>query len=85
MQENDPEGWWQESFKAFTDSKPKGPQAISLDIAFPGSQHVYGIPEHARRLSLTPTKGLSHPFAVQAVLAKFSASFVLPDTKSCCD
>ena len=57
LQEGDPEEWWKESFKNFLDSKPKGPQAISLDIAFPGAQHVYGIPEHARSLSLPPTKG----------------------------
>ena len=35
-------------FKTFTDSKPKGPQAISLDLTFPESDHVYGIPERAK-------------------------------------
>jgi len=57
VQEGDPEGWWQETFKGHTDSKPKGPQAISLDLTFPGSHHVFGIPEHARSLSLPPTRG----------------------------
>jgi alpha 1,3-glucosidase len=57
LQEGDPEGWWQETFKSHTDSKPKGPQSISLDISFPGAHHVYGIPEHAKSLSLPPTIG----------------------------
>ncbi len=58
MQEGDPEGWWEETFKSHTDSKPRGPQAISLDLSFPGFQHVYGIPEHAATFDLKPTKGM---------------------------
>lgn len=38
------DGCWDETFRGFTDSKRKGPEAISLDISFPGSEHVYGIP-----------------------------------------
>ncbi|KAK9857969.1 hypothetical protein WJX84_003134 [Apatococcus fuscideae] len=56
-QEGDPAGWWEETFKGHTDSKPKGPQAISLDLSFPGFQHVYGIPEHAASFALKPTTG----------------------------
>ena len=56
-QEGDPEGWWEETFKGHKDSKPKGPQAISLDLSFPSASHVYGIPEHASPLSLPPTTG----------------------------
>lgn len=48
---------WEESFKGHADSKPYGPQAISLDMRFPSAQHVYGIPEHATELSLQPTAG----------------------------
>ena len=59
LQEGDPEDWWQETFKGHVDTKPKGPEAISLDISFPGSQHVFGIPEHAKALSLPATKGKS--------------------------
>jgi hypothetical protein len=40
-----------------TDSKPKGPEAIAVDLVFPGFNHVYGIPERATSLSLRPTNG----------------------------
>lgn len=61
-QEGDPEGWWDESFNSHSDTKPKGPEAISLDIAFPKFEHVYGIPEHATNLLLKPTVGVSEPY-----------------------
>lgn len=56
-QDGDPEGWWEESFNGHKDTKPSGPEAISIDLAFPGSQHVYGIPERATNLALKPTAG----------------------------
>lgn len=56
--EGDPEGWWDETFKSHADSKPKGPEAISFDLSFPGSSHVYGLPEHATSLSLNATTGV---------------------------
>lgn len=59
LQEGDPEGWWAETFKSHVDSKPRGPEAISFDLSFPGFSHVYGIPEHATSLSLKPTVDLS--------------------------
>ncbi|KAI4939462.1 uncharacterized protein J4E92_000747 [Alternaria infectoria] len=49
--------WWDESFGGNTDSKPRGPEAVALDITFPGYAHVFGIPEHATRLSLKTTRG----------------------------
>ncbi|EFQ91733.1 hypothetical protein CFE70_006353 [Pyrenophora teres f. teres 0-1] len=49
--------WWDEDFGGNTDSKPKGPEAIAMDISFPGYAHVFGIPEHATRLSLKTTRG----------------------------
>lgn len=49
--------WWEETFGGNTDSKPKGPESISMDITFPGFSHVYGLPEHAGPLSLKQTKG----------------------------
>jgi mannosyl-oligosaccharide alpha-1,3-glucosidase len=49
--------WWDESFGGSTDSKPKGPESVSLDITFPGYEHVFGIPEHAGPLSLRETRG----------------------------
>ena len=57
QQEGNPEGWWEETFKTHTDSKPKGPQAMSVDLEFPGAQHVYGLPERATNLSLEATAG----------------------------
>ena len=58
--------WWEESFGGNTDSKPKGPESIALDITFPGYEHVFGIPEHAGPLSLKETRQVmwpQHPFA----------------------
>ncbi|KAI5780831.1 glycosyl hydrolases family 31-domain-containing protein [Geopyxis carbonaria] len=49
--------WWDESFGGNTDSKPRGPEAVAMDITFPGYQWVYGIPEHASSLSLKETRG----------------------------
>lgn len=49
--------WWDESFGGNTDTKPRGPESVALDITFPGYEHVYGIPEHAGQLSLKETRG----------------------------
>lgn len=48
--------WWEESFGGNTDSKPRGPESIGLDITFPGYEHVFGIPGHATPLSLKETR-----------------------------
>lgn len=48
--------WWEETFGGNTDSKPKGPESVGVDITFPNYQHVYGIPEHAGPLSLKETR-----------------------------
>ena len=48
--------WWEESFGGNTDSKPKGPESVGLDITFPGYDHVFGIPSHASPLSLKETR-----------------------------
>ncbi|ORY71521.1 alpha glucosidase-like protein [Pseudomassariella vexata] len=49
--------WWDETFGGNTDSKPRGPESVALDISFHGYDHVYGIPEHAGPLSLKETRG----------------------------
>ncbi|KAH7152059.1 family 31 glycoside hydrolase [Dactylonectria estremocensis] len=49
--------WWDESFGGNTDSKPRGPESVALDITFPGYAHVFGIPEHTGPLSLKQTRG----------------------------
>ncbi|KAJ2764160.1 hypothetical protein IWQ56_004595, partial [Coemansia nantahalensis] len=51
------DGEWEETFRTWTDSKPRGPESFGLDISFVGFEHVYGIPEHASPLSLKPTRG----------------------------
>ncbi|GAA5925833.1 uncharacterized protein JCM15063_005135 [Sporobolomyces koalae] len=51
------DGMWEETFNGKKDSKPKGPESLSLDITFPGYEHVYGIPQHASSLSLKQTRG----------------------------
>ncbi|CAZ81178.1 unnamed protein product [Tuber melanosporum] len=53
----DEETYWEETFGGNTDSKPRGPESVALDITFPGYDHVYGIPEHATSLSLKETRG----------------------------
>lgn len=48
--------WWEESFGGNTDSKPRGPESVGLDITFPGYEHVYGIAGHAGPLALKETR-----------------------------
>lgn len=48
--------WWEESFGGNTDSKPRGPESVGLDISFLGYEHVFGIPEHADSMSLKETR-----------------------------
>lgn len=49
--------WWDETFGGNTDTKPRGPESVALDITFPGYEHVFGIPEHTGPLSLKQTRG----------------------------
>ncbi|XP_032679832.1 neutral alpha-glucosidase AB isoform X2 [Odontomachus brunneus] len=53
--DNDP-GAWEENFKEHHDAKPFGPEAVAMDFSFPGSEHAYGVPEHADSLALQSTK-----------------------------
>lgn len=53
-QEDDPESW-EETFNGGVDSKPSGPEAVALDFTFPGSEVLFGIPEHADSFALKPT------------------------------
>ncbi|KAK5084362.1 glucosidase II [Lithohypha guttulata] len=55
--QEDESTWWEETFGGNTDTKPRGPESISMDISFPGFSHVYGLPEHAGPLSLKQTRG----------------------------
>ena len=49
--------WWDETFGGNTDTKPRGPESVALDISFVGYDHVYGIPSHTGPLSLKETRG----------------------------
>ncbi|KAL4400419.1 glucosidase II [Malassezia pachydermatis] len=53
-------GEWEETWAGTTDSKPKGPEGIALDISFPGYDTLYGLPEHASSLSLRSTRAPPH-------------------------
>ena len=55
--EEDGDGFWEESFGGHRDSKPFGPASVGVDVSFPGSQHLYGLPEHASSMVLQTTKG----------------------------
>lgn len=54
--EADDGGEWQETWGGTEDSKPKGPEAVGVDIAFPGYDTVFGLPEHASPLALRTTR-----------------------------
>ena len=54
--EPDKDGLWEETYKGHTDSKPRGPSSVGMDISFVNSKHVYGIPEHADAFSLRETR-----------------------------
>lgn len=54
-QQNDVKSY-AESFSTFTDTRPYGPMSVGLDIHFPNSDHLYGIPEHADSFQLKDTR-----------------------------
>ncbi|KAK2464434.1 hypothetical protein APHAL10511_003582 [Amanita phalloides] len=54
---------WEETFSSWTDTKPKGPESLSIDITFPNHGTVYGIPQHATRLALPTTTGEDPAFS----------------------
>lgn len=51
------EGLWEDTFDSKTDKKSKGPEAVALDVTFVNYKNVYGIPQHADKLSLRETRG----------------------------
>ncbi|PAA66271.1 hypothetical protein BOX15_Mlig006154g1 [Macrostomum lignano] len=51
------DGLYDEEFKGHRDAKPHGSSSVGMDVAFPGFEHVYGIPEHADSLALRSTAG----------------------------
>ncbi|KAK6755670.1 hypothetical protein RB195_014197 [Necator americanus] len=57
-----PEGFWEETFKTFTDTKPFGSSSVGVDISFVGFRSAYGLPEHADSFALKTTVGNSDPY-----------------------
>ncbi|XP_017768243.1 PREDICTED: neutral alpha-glucosidase AB [Nicrophorus vespilloides] len=56
-------GAWEENFKSHHDSKPRGPEALAMDVTFPGAIRAYGLPEHADHLALRSTgPGATDPY-----------------------
>ena len=60
--EMDREGMWEEHFQSHHDSKPHGPMSVGMDITFPKSKHLYGLPEHASSTVLKTTRGEGAPY-----------------------
>ncbi|EAU91748.1 alpha glucosidase [Coprinopsis cinerea okayama7 len=54
---------WEETFGTWTDTKPKGPESLSVDISFPNHPVVYGIPQHATDMALPTTTGENAHFS----------------------
>ena len=73
--------WWEETFGGNTDSKPRGPESVGVDISFIGYEHVYGIPGHGSTLSLKQTRYYTRGLLHWAV-AKFFAGADLAITTS---
>jgi mannosyl-oligosaccharide alpha-1,3-glucosidase len=49
------DGYWNEEFNGFIDTKLNGPEAIGLDFNFPQAEILFGIPEHADSFVLKQT------------------------------
>eukprot|EP00457_Paulinella_chromatophora_P001004 gb/GEZN01001006.1/.p1 GENE.gb/GEZN01001006.1/~~gb/GEZN01001006.1/.p1 ORF type:complete len:956 (+),score=156.39 gb/GEZN01001006.1/:58-2925(+) len=55
----DTEGMWEHKWKTHTETIPRGPAAIALDVSFINSEHIFGVPEHASDFALKSTRGAS--------------------------
>ena len=53
----DTDGMWEEKFGDHTDSKPYGPMSVGMELTFPASNHLFGLPEHASSTQLKTTAG----------------------------
>jgi mannosyl-oligosaccharide alpha-1,3-glucosidase len=51
----DGEGFWEETFKGHTDTKPFGSSSLGLDVSFIGYKYLYGLPEHSDTFALRPS------------------------------
>ena len=53
----DTDGMWEERFGDHHDTKPRGPMSVGMELTFPGSTHLFGLPEHASSTQLRATGG----------------------------
>jgi alpha 1,3-glucosidase len=53
----DADSEWEEYFHEHRDSKPIGPSSVGMDITFPRSLHLFGLPSHTSPSNLPSTKG----------------------------
>lgn len=55
-QSETPARTYAEPFSTYQDLRPYGPMSVGMDLHFPNSDHIYGIPEHADKFSLRDTR-----------------------------
>ncbi|KAL9189094.1 hypothetical protein ACHAXT_011584 [Thalassiosira profunda] len=53
----DSKDMWEEKFGDHLDSKPHGPMSVGMELTFPSSNHLFGLPEHASSTQLKTTAG----------------------------
>lgn len=57
-EEFDTKDMWEEKFGDHLDSKPYGPMSVGMELTFPSSSHLFGLPEHASSTQLKTTAGM---------------------------
>lgn len=57
-EEFDTKDMWEEKFGEHLDSKPYGPMSVGMELTFPSSKHLFGLPEHASSTQLKTTTGI---------------------------
>ena len=57
----DSQDLFEESFGGHTDSKPRGPAGVGIDVSFEGANDIFGLAEHATGLGLAENK-LAEPY-----------------------
>jgi len=57
-EEFDTKDMWEEKFGDHIDSKPYGPMSVGMELTFPSSTHLFGLPEHASSTQLKTTAGM---------------------------
>ncbi|KAK2962485.1 putative Neutral alpha-glucosidase AB [Blattamonas nauphoetae] len=53
---------WEETWRDFVDSKPRGPSSLGIEISFPSTNSLYGLPQRSCSTRLPVTKGPGSTF-----------------------